>query len=156
MPVRGTITYVGMDGMKKADIRRLVKQELLDSVDFWHSEFLPMHFKRGAKQKYGYKDREKRYNERKRRKKGHTRPLEFSGQMKRELLRRVRLTGTSKKATGSMSAPRYMYKYQPGQPDKASEVTAVTQRELQQMAFQMDRKLQKKMNRNRKKRTVRV
>ena len=98
-------------------------------MDDWHSNILPRHFKRGAAARYDYQARTRKYNRRKLRRYGHSRPLELTGDMKRRLLRRARITGTSKRATATMDAPRYMYKYKPSQPDKAAEVTAVTQEE---------------------------
>ena len=92
--------------------------------------------------------KEKRY--------GHRRPLELTGQLKRMVLRKARITGTSKRATVSMDAPRYMYQYKPGAPDKAAEITAITKDEAQQLAAYLNRNLVLSINSDKRSRTVKV
>lgn len=156
MATRGTITYTGMDALKPQELRRAVKQQLQAVADAWHSNILPRHFKRGAKQRYGYQERKASYNKRKEKRYGHRRPLEYTGQLKRQVLRKARISGTSKRATVSMDAPRYMYQYKPGAPDKAAEITAVTQDEAESMAIQLNRNLVLSINSDKRKRTVKV
>jgi hypothetical protein len=153
--IRGSITYTGMEGIKRSELRRAVKKELQHQVDDWHSNILPRHFQRGAAGRYKYQERSRKYNRRKSRKYGHTRPLELTGDLKRRVLRRATITGTSKRATATMDAPRYLYKYKPEQPDKAAELTAVTQEEATKMAFTLDRNLTVHINNNTRRRTVR-
>lgn len=155
MAIKGSITYTGMDAVKPAELRRAVKAELQKTVEDWHENILPRHFARGAKQRYGYQDRSDKYNRWKRKKFGHSRPLEKTGQLKRQVLRRARISGTSKRATVTMDAPRYMYQYKPDQPDKAGEITAVTNDEVQSMALSLDRNLGIRLNGNKRKETVR-
>jgi hypothetical protein len=153
MAVRGSITYVGMDGVKPAALRQAIKDLLQQEVAGWHDNTLPRHFARGAKQRYGYKDRSPRYEKTKKRIHGHTRPLEFSGTLKQQILRKARISGTSKRATAAMDVPRYFFQYKPGQPDKAAEVTAVTPAEVTGMAVSLDRNLRIRINTTETKKT---
>lgn len=57
--------------------RELMEKHLDDTV--------PLHFKPGAENVYHYQRRSKKYQERKRRVKGHNRPLVWSGRTEREL-----------------------------------------------------------------------
>ena len=130
----------------KMDIREALK----DSVEHWHGRFLPRHFTTSAYNSYRYTPRTDRYQKRKMRLKGHTRPLVFTGRMKKMLSSVFRVSGTSKKATISMNGPRYMYQYHKSKVvDKAKEVTMTTKREEAALAAHFkDGTLARQLGRN--------
>lgn len=156
MAVRGSITYVGAPDAKAKELRRIIKEGLQQVATGWHADVLPRHFARGAKQRYGYKDRSPQYERRKQRKYHHTVELVYTGQLMREVSRMARVSGTSRRVALSMSAPQYLYKYKPTQPDKADELTRVTQDEAEGLAKSLDRIAQAEFNRINPKRTVTV
>lgn len=179
MAVRGVIQYRGAPHQKMRGFKSAVKAANIDAVEEWHEEYLPVHFTSSAPRKYRYAKRvgegepetrvsrytipgnfrvrhsarNNAYYWRKKRQKGHTLPLVWSGRSKREMIRRIRVTGTSKSASGTMYPPRYFYMYQkPGvyrvkggdgkrerviyrQPiDKADEATRITREEARSLA----------------------
>lgn len=150
-------------------------------VAFWHARYMPAHFTVAGGKKYGYKPRRgdnepprlpnpkyginklqgfhatkptlsnPHYSWRKRRQKGHNRPLVWSGQSEQMAKNGVRLSARysrgSKQVTGqaAMSLPKYFYQYRlrgwyqsaagdgkglqhvtSDGPDKAAELTRTT------------------------------
>lgn len=128
------------------NFRRLVKETLQEIIRNWHRVKLPEHFKPQAARRYKYQTRKLRYMRRKRREKPFAGPLEFTGKSKEHLTRMVRVTGTAKKAKGSMSAPRHFYMRKPNHPDKAAEATAVTPAEALKLARTLQSNVTKKLN----------
>jgi len=148
MPVRGTITYVGSPEATLAELRRAVKPALQDAVKEWHHKFLRRHFFESATTRYGYKARSAKYEQRKQRRKGHTRPLVWSGDMRRMLLRSITLSGTSKRARGKLMGPKYLYQYHKNRDEvhKADEITAVTTDEVTGLAHLVDKNITARLN----------
>lgn len=126
--------------------RRISKLGWAAAGAFWHRVILPRHFThRGARQ-YGYAKRSRRYELRKLRKYGHTRPLEYSGELKRQVLRmrEVRTVGDNSKRAGAvrikLRGPRHLYAYRKDlrQPDKAKELATVSRQDADEIAAHMD------------------
>lgn len=147
MAVRGVIQYRGAPHQKMRGFSRAVKAANIDSVEVWHEDVLPLHFTASASRKYRYQPRRgeggrggnkwhRTYTGRKQRYKGHTLPLVWSGQSRREMIRRIRITGTSKSVAGTMYPPRYFWMYRKDlkQPDKADEATRITREEARHLA----------------------
>jgi hypothetical protein len=155
MPLRGHIQYVNSPRSMKKELRPAVKSELQETISFWHSRYLREHFKTSAVSKYRYDKRSANYQKRKARVKGHQKPLVWSGELEKKSKRAIRLGGTSKRATGTMDVPPYTYKYHANQPHKAAELTAVTDKEIRNMAGYMQAKLVRKLNRLKTKETRR-
>lgn len=149
MPVeiRGSINYVGSPDHTAKIFRPILKEELQNVIRFWHKDMLPNHFTTTAVNRYGYQKRSKKYMIRKARKFGHQRALVFSGEMERQVTRMIRVSGSSKRARGRLSGPRYLFAYRKdvGQPDKAADLTAVTQEEVLTMAKFLDQKMTKRL-----------
>lgn len=162
MPVRGTIQYKDWPDLSKRAVRAAVRKELQASVEEWHDETLPKHFEYGAGSRWKYQRRDPRYLARKRRRRGHTRPLVFSGTLRKQVTRRVRVTGTFKKATGTMIVPPYLYKMVRRRggtlsPDKHAELIAVTESEVKKMAKRFGERTQERIfQKETKSKTVRV
>lgn len=139
-------------GMAK-QFRGFVKEEMFRLVEQWHEGTLPKHFQPKASRTYGYKKRGKYYQRRKERK--HLGPLVFTGRSRRMLKRSIKITGSSKRASGTMQAPRYFWMTPPGHPNKAEEMTAVTKKEVLTMAELLSKRVTKKLNQVKDKKIVR-
>jgi len=145
--IRGMVIIEGSPRGMVKQFRRLVKEGLINLVsNFWHQQVLPGHFKPEAKRKYKYAPRDLKYTRRKAKRKPMAGPLEFSGRSKRMLTRTIRVSGTAKKATGAMQAPRYFWMTPKNHPDKPAEVTAVTKRETLTMAKMLNSRVTKRLN----------
>lgn len=120
---------------------KIIKGVLQQLAKEWHNRFLPQHFVAGAAQRYNYKARTIAYKKRKERV-AATRnpearlPLVWSGDLKRQTVRMAILSGTAKKATARMQAPRYVHMYAKGgnHPHIAGELTRVTRDEADILA----------------------
>ncbi len=95
-------------GLKARQIRRAQRHALETMARGWHADYLPLHFSEQAFERYGFYRRKgmgldpngkayrRSYVARKRRAKGHNRPLVFSGQGAMQALGPVRLRGTDR------------------------------------------------------------
>lgn len=139
MPLQGVITYVNSPEVVAKEFRKIVKEELKEIPNLWHDKYLPNKFKNGARTKYGLKPRSRKYDARKLRKQGHTRALEYSGELKRTLLREITITGTSKGVRGRMKGTVYLNKYRKDykRPDKYQEIIKTLKIELNELAFSL-------------------
>lgn len=122
----------------------------------WHRRILPRHFEPGARGRYGYRPRKRLTQIKKARIKGHTRELEWSGDMKRMVLRQSVVSGTRYRARVRIKGPRYLYQYRKDfrQPDKAGELTTVTGDENRDMARVMHRVAVRRLRQAREQRVV--
>lgn len=129
--MRSRVAYVGSPEMLGKQLRPVMKEALQEGGRHWHRVMLPRHFQKGAASRYGYQKRAAFYQIKKRRIVRHGRPLEFRGDMKREVLGRRVITGTSKTARVKLKGPKYLFQYRKDlrQPDKAAELTTVTRGE---------------------------
>lgn len=139
----------GPKGMMK-HFRRFVKEELVKLVNDWHQETMPLHFEKIAFRKYRYLPRSIKYQRYKDRYRPWAGPLVYSGRSKRDLMRRIRVTASSVKATGSFVAPRYFWigkrRKIAVDVDKAVELTKVTKKETLEMAQTLNERVTKKLN----------
>jgi len=156
MPLRGTIRYVGGPRAVARELRAVVKEELQGVIAYWHRKMLKRHFKVGAVQRYRYRRRTEKYQRRKLRLKGHQEPLVWSGETRRMTIRQIRVSGTSKSARGTMSAPRYFWMTGAGQPNKPAELTAVTRDEVLELAQVLDQRVTKRLNNLKTRETRRI
>ncbi len=129
----------GPDATAK-EFRRAIKPSLKEAVELWHQDITPLHFHPSAFFRYKgpdtYQPRNFRYNQRKYKRFGHRNPLQYSGQLKREVLRESRVSGTAKSATLVMRGPKYLFQFKLGgdDHDKAKELTAVHPQELKRLS----------------------
>jgi len=136
---------------------------LLAAARLWHEKFLPMHFREGASGRYGYRKRSVKYMIRKRRRRGHSRPLVWTNQMREMLTRERQESALKNKARASirMRGPRYLRsegRPSAGQPDMAREIKTTIGSELQAMAKATHKAATAELNRLKdgKKRTKRL
>ena len=151
--LRGVMVIEGSPRGMAKQFRGIVKEEMYQIIYDWHEGTLPKHFKNKARRTYGYKERGKYYQRRKERK--HLGPLVFSGKSRRQLTESIKVSGTAKKAKGTMQAPRYFWMTPPGHPNKAEELTAVTQKEVLAMAELLSKRVAKRLNQVKDKQIVR-
>jgi len=162
-----TITSIGMpkDMFKTRDVmgQKLTKPVLQAAVAVWHEKMLPEHFKAHAANRYHYRSRKASTKKKKARAaaRGNSEarlPLVYSGRLKREVTRMVRVTGTAKKATANMSGPRYVHMYSKGgdRPFLAGELTATTAAERDELVKFVDAEMTRRMNEDDSKTVTRV
>lgn len=149
MVVAASTTVTGGPKAMAKELRHAKKAELGRVGQLWHDKMAPKHFSQQATARYGYQKRKKGYTIRKAKRKGHTRPLEYTGDMKRQVLRAARITSTSRGARVVMKGPRYLYAYRKdqSQPHKAEEITATTRAERDVLAALYDRRMTRRLNR---------
>lgn len=94
----------------------------------WHSTMRSKHFTRAGFTEYGYAPRSRAYEARKRKKQGHNRPLEFSGESKRRS-RFARIAATTKGSTVRFSAPALNLRPKGGRINLREEATRISARE---------------------------
>ena len=147
-------------------VKRGTEKGLTSCVMLWHKMFAKRHFYESAYDKYGTPRRTPKYQGKKRRQKGHNRPMEYSGKSKREILRYIRvivrvLRDGLKKATGDVFPPPYFWMY----PDKlrtpghrrGHELFAILDPERDAMSAAMKAEIDKEVKAaNRIKRTERI
>ena len=90
----------GMPPAMRGGLRRV--------ITYWHRKYLRQHFRKGARQRYGYKPRSRRYEERKFRAKGHRAPLTWSGLTRRMVQLPIPVMATAKSGRGVMQVPWYV------------------------------------------------
>lgn len=141
--IRGVIFIKG-GGKALADaLPEWMRAALAHALIFWHGEHFPRHFESQAAGRYHYQRRKRSYEIRKQKRFGHSNPLVFTGRLKSETTRTIKVTGTAKQAKGALSGPRYLWAYRKdyGQPDKAVELLKTTHAEDRELAQHMDEEL---------------
>lgn len=109
------------------------------ALETWWSEILPEHFEFGATSRYGYTKRDRAYQIRKARRKGHQQPMVWSGRLRDALLRmkppysyrggefRLLFRGLPKET---------FWRGRDGTgPDLPSEITAVDDRDVHRLGY---------------------
>ncbi len=119
------ITHTNDFRLAAGQVAGLLSLSLKEAIAFWHKQFLPMHFTEAASQRYHYADRTRKYEERKARVKGHSRPLVWSGDAERQVRRAIALTSTATRASakGRLYGPRHLFIRNPIEVDKTDEIT---------------------------------
>lgn len=87
----------GVEMLTKSEVNAAFKAAYLAVGKRWRRRYLPLHFGSRATQRYRYTLRNFQYNRNKRRFLGHQRPLEFSGEGKREAIYRENMLVTRHK-----------------------------------------------------------
>ena len=148
--IKGRMVYIGGPKAMKASLRPIVKEALQDMGALWHRRYLPQHFRPGAASKYGYQPRSAAYMKRKASRKRHQRPLEFSGDYKREVSRKAVLSGTSKRVRVVMDVGPAWYATRTWKtrraPDIPAETTATTPTEVKRLARIGEQFTERKLN----------
>ncbi len=151
MPSRAHIQYKGDPKTLKKHLRPEVKIVLQEIVSEWHDKTLPDHFAETGRRRYRYRSRSRKYRDKKRKLKGHQNPLVFSGDLRRQALRRAQISGTSRSAKAAMHVPWYATRRFSSYDTYADEITAVTLTESRTMAKGMRKRLTDRLNKINKK-----
>jgi len=115
----------------------------------WHKRMLPLHFKRGARNRYGYAPRKDKYKRRKARLERSGRiqgfgdqDLVYTGLLKRSALGLASIRGFPTRAKIDLTLPSYArVNFMPGRPQLANEVLAVTPDEHQTLGSVLSREI---------------
>lgn len=145
MAYSGKIFYKKHPEATMKVLKKAVKDELKGIVFDWHEDTLSGHFTPQAAAKYRYAKRTEKYLKAKQKKFGHRNPLVYTGNLKRQSTRSVRVTGTSKKATGRMPVPTYLF-FKKGAVDMKKEIIAVAKPEIVIMARNLQTRIGKKLD----------
>lgn len=85
----------GIETLSRREVRQLHKEQWYQVGLRWRQEMMPLHFGRRATQRYRYQRRSRHYNQRKKQFVGHVRPLEFTGEGKRQAFNQRRMHSNS-------------------------------------------------------------
>lgn len=156
MAVRGTIVYRRSPGRVRKGFAKAVKEANKEVVRHWHKKMLPEHFKATALSRYEpYQKRTDRYRKRKVAVKGLRKPLVWEGDLKRNALRQIRVSGTSKRVRGRMPGTQVAnFGSRPNMPPMRDEMTAVNEREVEKLSRLHARLDEQRLARIREHRTV--
>jgi len=102
--IRTVIQYRGSPTAKRKAFGLAVKDELRGLGLFWHEKYLPLHFEKRAFVIYpgAYTRRDPGYV----RKKGHDRPMVYTGAMRRQALARAEVRSSVRRASVTMRGLR--------------------------------------------------
>ncbi|RQV98640.1 hypothetical protein EH220_03035 [bacterium] len=138
-----TIEYDGILAMKQSDLNRVVRESMEWIGKYWRQHILPRHFTHQGATKYNYALRagergtgrkfRHSYTGKKLDRYGHTLPLVYTGEGRREALTDQRVIGkaTAKMASVSIPLPRKYNLRRPGSPvNMADEIRAVSPEEI--------------------------
>ncbi len=126
-------------------------------AEYWHREFRPKHFTRGAFQRYPgvYKARTKKYRRHKLKTKGHSLPMVYSGETRTlSRIRNIKATATGVKIILRM--PILNTSRKGGKVNMREEMTAVNARERATLIKLFVRQMALKINSIRATRTKRI
>ncbi len=123
------------------DVRRIetaLRAGLRKATQTWQKDVAPRHFRYGAQGRYGYKQRSRKYRDRKMRVYGHRRPLVYSDESEHWVLTRraqpkTRRTRVGLTATLPVVVPKYFFMYRGAGSDKYAELTATLPEEYEQL-----------------------
>ena len=139
--------------LKVSEWRNVSKVAWKHAGEVWHDELLPKHFTEEGAREYRYKRRSRRHREKKLRRYGHSRPLEFSGELRRQVMRvrDVRVVGDNSRRRGTakvvLHGPRHLYAFRRDldQPNKAKELQAVSRADARRIGRVMDESLTREL-----------
>jgi len=143
---------------------RAVIKAMKQAVRLWHKNIAPLHFKRGAARKYGYKPRTRRYQNLKNRVGAgplvgvsRRKPFGPSGRSKRQLLQTIKPVKQGGIVAGKfVTSPsvRYFWQTPPGHPKKGEELVKLTKTEERALSRQIQTLTQIALDESRTKKKV--
>lgn len=139
-------------GMAKR-LNAMKRESALTMARFFHTELVDNRFTEGHARRAGYARRSGKYTQRKQRLKGHRRPLEYSGQTRRKVRAKVRLssTATSRRTSAKASytgARKLSFRPKGGRINMQKEFRTITRDEAEQLAKVYDRELDQHLKRD--------
>ncbi len=156
------VTRDGFGAISKGAFNRVLKEAMEDAGEFWHREILPKHFTTAGAKEYNYKVRQRirrrkrqdgstydspGYEQYKMRKKGHRKPLVWSGDLRRAALSEAAISGTSKGFTVKLTVPNHViYRGRSGRgPDMRRELTTVSGKDLRLITEFLEKRIREIM-----------
>jgi len=138
-----TIQFQGPAAAKKRDVNEAARHELAAAGVFWHRTYLKYHFAESAYQRYGgvFTPRMRYYVSRK----GHAKPLVFSGDTREKALRQGAVRSTPKSARVTISVSSAI-NFGSGAHDYRAELTATNPMELMRLAKRVNTGVARRIN----------
>lgn len=161
---------VSLTGLPLSKVREVLKAAWEHAGEFWHRVILKKHFTHAGAKEYGYKPRKQAevrtsmtksgkirvrklpsYDQRKFRKWGHTYPLVWSGEMKRQVMRTRDVRSTAKGAKVVLHGPKHLWQFRKdyGQADKAAELSRISEADARLITRVLDRAIERGLGRPR-------
>lgn len=136
--------------MSAEDWKQLLARAWEHAGEHWHRNILAKHFTHRGATEYGYQERSVKHNRRKLRKFGHTYPNVFTGEMKHAVMRARELSATSKGGKVVLYGPTHLYAFRKDykQPDKAAEISAISEADARELAAVIDRYIEQELNKD--------
>lgn len=143
---RGAVPKIAV--RKRNEVYKLAYRE---TMEYWHAHFRLKHFTHAGAREYGYTPRKGEagsnrkfagsYTQRKLRKYGHTRPLEFTGESKARSAN-ANITATSRGARCRMNLPRLNWKHPKSLIAPRDEMTRISPAERQFLQTYFEQRVQ--------------
>ena len=150
--VRFTYKYKGLPKITRRETGRMQKRAYKKLGRRWHRRNRPRHFTRRGAVAYRYAKRTRNYVRDKLRKHGHNRPLEFSGDSKRNS-RFANIRSTSKGVRVAMTLLRVLNLRHPkSRINMAEEMRRVTGKEARELRDVGNRDIEGRLKRYRRRR----
>ena len=158
MIVKTEITISGALALKQSEINAVTREAMRALGLRWRRKYLPKHFTHQGAREYKYtrrknyvtsKRKRESYVQRKKREKGHTLPLVWSGEGRREALRskKVVATATSTKAKATIPLPSvFNFRSKFSKVDMRKEITTVSAAELRELEVFLANEMAKGLN----------
>lgn len=128
---------------------RLVKEAMSDEAVAWREQTLPEHFREGARLKYHYQPRTRKYLARKQKQVGHKKAMVYTGAAMRKIQAdRRKPVPTQLGVVLKLKSPgffHYQYKGWPSEARMGNEVKRTTREERREMARGMAARLKRKI-----------
>lgn len=134
----GRVEVEGALALKPGEYRALLGEAYAAAMIRWHGEVFPERFREDAYQRFGIRPRSLEYVRRKRRVKGHNRPMEWTGETRRQATARFTVTSSSRQASGRMDVPAYVFYVKDGRrvSEELSDLIPREQRQIRDFVAQ--------------------
>lgn len=158
MAVNGAflIQYRGIEpGLPKRQFNNIKKSAYGVCARLWFTRFRPLHFQETAYSRYRYKARARDYVKRKRKERGHNRPLVWSGQSER-VTRVARITSSNKYGRVSMAPHNLRWKHPSSHIRMTEELRRINQNEIIELARHFNQDVDEQLKTNNDRRDVKI
>lgn len=145
MPVHVEVKLTGVESLKKKQVNDVLKAAMYALGLRWRRRYLPLHFGEKAARRYNYtpragergrdgsKDFDRSYTGRKLRFLKHKRPLEFTGEGKRQALNGQRLVYATRDKVRMPLPSKFNWRHPKSRVRMADEIRAVTVTESKEL-----------------------
>jgi hypothetical protein len=145
MVVKQIVFIKQREGETTRGFKKASKAAMSETVNAWHDDILPRHFRSGAANRYGYRKRGLKYIKRKQAIVGFNAPLVYTGRSRDMAKANIVVTANAAGARGTMQLPYYWRKGMRG-PDKQAELTGIIAPEIQELKKIYEKDLQKNID----------